>query len=86
MELTPTLTNQENRSELNILRKSADYIDYLKDENVNLVKICQQKGITVPDDLIYKGPGIKNSTQEEIEFQNLRERNFNSKEFDIKLE
>ncbi|GBL49219.1 hypothetical protein ACI3LY_004546 [Candidozyma auris] len=58
VSLTPTLTEQENRSELSILTKSADYIDQLKDENKQLVELCRMKGIPVPDELIYKGPGI----------------------------
>ncbi|PVH21655.1 hypothetical protein CXQ85_000638 [Candidozyma haemuli] len=58
VHLTPTLTEQENRSELSILSKSADYIDQLKDENKQLLELCRLKGIPVPDELIYKGPGI----------------------------
>lgn len=55
--LTPTLNELENRSELNILSKSADYIDLLKEENANLIELCRQKGIEVPNEYIYKGPG-----------------------------
>ncbi|PVH16162.1 uncharacterized protein CXQ87_004027 [Candidozyma duobushaemuli] len=58
VSLTPTLTEQENRSELSILTKSADYIDQLKDENKQLLELCRLKGIPVPDELIYKGPGV----------------------------
>lgn len=58
MELTPTLSEQESRLELSILSKSADYIDFLKDENEKLVRLCEMKGIPVPPELIYKGPGI----------------------------
>lgn len=54
------LTEQESRSELSILTKSADYIDYLKDENQKLIKLCQMKGVAVPDELVYKGPGVAN--------------------------
>lgn len=57
MELTPTLTELENRSELNILTKSADYIDQLKEDNEKLIQLCISKGIAIPDELIYKGPG-----------------------------
>lgn len=60
MELTPSLTEDESRSELNILSKSADYIEYLKEENSKLVAMCHAKGIPVPDELLYKGPGILN--------------------------
>ncbi|KAK6457690.1 basic helix-loop-helix transcription factor [Scheffersomyces xylosifermentans] len=56
VSLTPTLTESENRSELNILTKSADYIDQLKDENSNLVELCRMKGIKIPEELIYNGP------------------------------
>ncbi|KAI5954061.1 hypothetical protein CANMA_004900 [Candida margitis] len=56
VSLTPNLTESENRSELNILTKSADYIDQLKDENVKLIELCRAKGIEVPEELIYKGP------------------------------
>ncbi|KAI3402359.2 hypothetical protein KGF56_004767 [Candida oxycetoniae] len=54
--LTPNLNQSENRSELNILTKSADFIDQLKEENVKLIELCRQKGIEVPEELIYKGP------------------------------
>lgn len=60
VKITPTLSEQESRSELNILTKSADYIDHLKDENQRLIELCQQKGIAVPNELIYKGPGVAN--------------------------
>ncbi|KAI5964610.1 uncharacterized protein KGF55_001679 [Candida pseudojiufengensis] len=56
VSLTPNLTKSENRSELNILTKSADYIDQLKEENLKLIEMCKQRGIQVPDELIYKGP------------------------------
>ncbi|EGW33221.1 uncharacterized protein SPAPADRAFT_136319 [Spathaspora passalidarum NRRL Y-27907] len=56
VSLTPTLTESENRSELNILTKSADYIDELREENVKLVELCRMKGINVPQELIYNGP------------------------------
>lgn len=56
VSLTPALTESENRSELNILTKSADYIDYLKSENQKLIKLCHERGIAVPDELHYKGP------------------------------
>lgn len=56
MSLTPTLTELENRSELNILTKSADYIDQLREENANLVEMCRRKGITIPEELVYNGP------------------------------
>lgn len=56
VELTPTLTSLENRSELNILTKSADYIDKLKDENQKLIAQCKARGIRVPEHLIYTGP------------------------------
>ncbi|KAI5949947.1 hypothetical protein KGF57_004457 [Candida theae] len=56
VSLTPSLTAQESRSELNILTKSADYIDQLKEENLKLIELCRQKGIEVPEELIYKGP------------------------------
>lgn len=58
MQLTPTLTDQESRSELNILTKSADYIELLKEENQKLVSICEAKGIPVPKELVYMGPGV----------------------------
>lgn len=54
--LTPTLTELENRSELNILTKSADFIDYLKEENDKLLDLCQRRGIKVPQGLNYMGP------------------------------
>lgn len=73
MSLTPTLSELENRLELNILTKSADYIDELKEENEKLVQQCRAKGIDVPDHLVYKGPGFQNSTPEEIEAQRRRE-------------
>lgn len=57
MSLTPTLNELENRSELNILTKSADYIDQLKEDNNKLIQLCISKGINVPDELVYKGPG-----------------------------
>ncbi|CAK7906116.1 protein Ino4p [[Candida] anglica] len=56
VSLTPTLTSSENRSELNILTKSADYIDKLKEENEKLIASCRARGISVPEELIYKGP------------------------------
>ncbi|KAK6461755.1 basic helix-loop-helix transcription factor [Scheffersomyces coipomensis] len=56
VSLTPTLNDSENRSELNILTKSADFIDQLKDENAKLVELAQKKGIPIPPDLIYSGP------------------------------
>jgi heteromeric Ino2p/Ino4p transcription factor len=56
VHLTPTLSQSENRSELNILTKSADYIDNLKLENNQLVELCRQKGINVPAELAYHGP------------------------------
>lgn len=59
VDLTPELTTEESRSELNILIKSADYIDTLKDENSRLVEQCRARGIPIPEHLIYKGPGIK---------------------------
>lgn len=58
VQLTPALTEQENRSELSILTKSADYIDQLKDENKQLIELCRLKGIPIPEELIYKGPGV----------------------------
>lgn len=58
MQLTPTLTEQENRSELSILTKLADYIDHLKDENAKLLELCRARGIAVPPELVYKGPGV----------------------------
>jgi heteromeric Ino2p/Ino4p transcription factor len=58
--LTPTLNELENRSELNILTKSADYIDYLKEENERLIQLCRERGITLPEELVYTGPGTKN--------------------------
>ncbi|CUM52208.1 unnamed protein product [Debaryomyces tyrocola] len=57
VSLTPTLNELENRSELNILTKSADYIDQLKEDNNKLIQLCISKGINVPDELVYKGPG-----------------------------
>lgn len=54
--MTPTLNQSENRSELNILTKLADFIDQLKQENEQLIDLCNEKGIAIPDDLIYKGP------------------------------
>lgn len=60
MALTPTLNELENRSELNILTKSADYIDYLKEENKRLIQLCRERGITLPEELVYTGPGTKN--------------------------
>lgn len=60
MALTPTLNELENRSELNILTKSADYIDYLKEENERLIQLCRERGITLPEELVYTGPGTKN--------------------------
>ncbi|KAG7665397.1 uncharacterized protein J8A68_001085 [[Candida] subhashii] len=56
VSLTPTLTESENRSELNILTKSADYIDELREENIKLIELCRMKGIQVPKSLIYEGP------------------------------
>ncbi|CAH6718628.1 protein Ino4p [[Candida] jaroonii] len=56
VSLTPTLNESENRSELNILTKSADYIDTLKSENEKLVALCRERGIAIPEDLIYTGP------------------------------
>ncbi|CAI5756577.1 unnamed protein product [Candida verbasci] len=56
VSLTPNLTESENRSELNILTKSADYIDQLRDENQKLIELCRMKGIQVPSELIYTGP------------------------------
>ncbi|CAK9440500.1 uncharacterized protein LODBEIA_P45870 [Lodderomyces beijingensis] len=56
VSLTPNLTESENRSELNILTKSADFIDQLKEENVKLIEMCRQRGIQVPEELVYKGP------------------------------
>ncbi|EMG51007.1 INO4 Protein INO4 [Candida maltosa Xu316] len=56
VSLTPNLTESENRSELNILTKSADYIDQLKDENAKLVEYCRMKGIDIPPELVYSGP------------------------------
>ncbi|ODV69325.1 hypothetical protein HYPBUDRAFT_169966 [Hyphopichia burtonii NRRL Y-1933] len=60
VDLTPSLNDRENRSELNILTKLADYIDSLKEENLKLIQLCKEKGIDVPANLIYKGPGIDN--------------------------
>lgn len=60
VNLTPALTDQESRLELNILTKSADYIDELKAENAKLVELCRVRGISVPDEAIYKGPGVAN--------------------------
>lgn len=54
--MTPTLNQSENRSELNILTKLADFIDQLRQENEQLIDLCNEKGIAIPDDLIYKGP------------------------------
>lgn len=54
--MTPNLNELENRSELNILTKSADYIDELRAENIKLIEICRQKGISIPPELIYSGP------------------------------
>ncbi|RLV95758.1 hypothetical protein JA1_000746 [Spathaspora sp. JA1] len=56
VSLTPTLTESENRSELNILTKSADYIDELREENAKLIEVCRMKGIAVPPELVYNGP------------------------------
>ncbi|EGV64462.1 hypothetical protein PSN45_004772 [Yamadazyma tenuis] len=56
VSLTPTLTDTENRSELNILTKSADYIDQLKNENERLIQMCNEHGIQIPHDLVYTGP------------------------------
>ncbi|KAK6201085.1 basic helix-loop-helix transcription factor [Scheffersomyces amazonensis] len=56
VSLTPTLTDSENRSELNILTKSADFIDQLREENIKLVELAKLKGIHVPSELIYNGP------------------------------
>lgn len=61
VSLTPTLNVTENRSELNILTKSADYIDHLKEENAKLVDLCRKNGIQVPEDLEYKGPASDGS-------------------------
>lgn len=58
VELTPQLSDKESRSELNILSKSADYIEELKSQNAALIEKCRQQGIPVPDELIYKGPGV----------------------------
>lgn len=55
--LTPSLNEHENRSELNILTKSADYIDALKQENEQLVALCRTRNIEVPSKLKYNGPG-----------------------------
>lgn len=55
--LTPSLNEHENRSELNILTKSADYIDALKQENERLVALCRSRDIEVPSKLKYNGPG-----------------------------
>lgn len=54
--LTPTLSELENRLELNILTKSADYICALKLENHQLIEMCRSKGIPVPQELLYNGP------------------------------
>ncbi|CAN3359456.1 hypothetical protein DICA3_D04082 [Diutina catenulata] len=56
VSLTPTLSESENRSELNILTKSADYICALKSENHQLIEMCRSKGIPVPQELLYNGP------------------------------
>lgn len=50
----------------------------LKQENEQLIKLCKEKGIDVPEDLIYKGPGIKNATERENQFQFDRESKFES--------
>ncbi|CCE72744.1 Piso0_000338 [Millerozyma farinosa CBS 7064] len=55
--LTPSLNEHENRSELNILTKSADYIEALKQENDRLVALCRGRDIEVPSKLKYNGPG-----------------------------
>ena len=59
--LTPTLSELENRLELNILTKSADYICDLKQENHRLIELCRSKGIPVPPELLYTGPASDGS-------------------------
>ncbi|ODV77269.1 basic helix-loop-helix transcription factor [Suhomyces tanzawaensis NRRL Y-17324] len=61
VSLTPTLNELENRSELNILTKSADFIDHLKEENRKLVELCRANHIEVPQDLYYTGPASDGS-------------------------
>lgn len=57
VKLTPSLSDQESRSELTILNKSANYIEQLRVENAKLVELCKQQGIEVPPDMINTGPG-----------------------------
>lgn len=56
VDLTPTLSDLERRSELNILTKSADFIDHLRFENAQLVQLCEARNILVPTELRYCGP------------------------------
>lgn len=56
VSLTPNLSELENRSELNILTKSADYIDQLREENAKLVELARMKGLNIPEEYIYTGP------------------------------
>lgn len=56
VSLTPTLSESENRLELNILTKLADYIDVLKQENKDLLLLAKKKGLPIPAEFIYSGP------------------------------
>ncbi|KAG7194631.1 uncharacterized protein KQ657_004307 [Scheffersomyces spartinae] len=56
VSLTPTLSESENRLELNILTKLADYIDLLKQEHTDLITKAKKKGIFIPPNLVYEGP------------------------------
>ncbi|RCK54649.1 Protein INO4 [Candida viswanathii] len=56
VSLTPNLNELENRSELNILTKSADYIDQLREENAKLVELGRMRGLNIPLEYIYSGP------------------------------
>lgn len=49
--LVPELKPSDNRSEILILNKSADYMDALYRENQSLVEKLEQKGVQVEDRL-----------------------------------
>lgn len=54
VELVPELKPTDNRSEILILNKSADYMDALYRENQLLVEQLEQKGVQVEDRLRLK--------------------------------
>ncbi|KAH3665769.1 hypothetical protein OGAPHI_003957 [Ogataea philodendri] len=51
VKVVPDLTESESRSEYAVLTKTSNYIRQLREENQKLLRVAQQQGLDIPEDL-----------------------------------